>query len=204
MELTETPLRGEIVYDGKILRLRVDEARLPNGRVAKREVVEHNGGVCIAALTDEEELLFVRQYRYPYQQVVTELPAGKLERGEDPFEAGRRELTEETGASAAEYYHLGQLYPSPGYCGEIITLYLATGLQYGQMNPDEDEFLTVERIPLAEAAEMVMRGELPDAKTQTAVLKVLEWVRRGKTGLQRVQKSAISSDDKGKFDETKG
>lgn len=187
MELIETPLREEIIYDGKIIRLRVDQALLPNGRTATREVVEHNGGVCIAALTGEEELLFVRQFRYPYQQVVTELPAGKLEKGEDPFQAGQRELTEETGASAAEYYHLGQLYPSPGYCGEIITLYLATGLEYGKMNPDEDEFLEVERIPLAEAVEMVLRGELPDAKTQTAVLKVSEWVRRGRQGLERVK-----------------
>lgn len=187
MELTETPLRGKILYDGKIIRLRVDEARLPNGRVATREVVEHNGGVCIAALTDEEELLFVRQFRYPYKQVVTELPAGKLEKGEDPFQAGQRELNEETGAMAAEYYYLGQLYPSPGYCGEIITLYLATDLQYGEMNPDEDEFLDVQRIPLPEAVKMVMRGELPDAKTQTAVLKVAEWVRRGRQGLERVK-----------------
>lgn len=187
MDFTETTLREEVIYDGKIIRLRVDEARLPNGCAAIREVVEHNGGVCIAALTEEEELLFVRQFRYPYKQMVTELPAGKLEKGEDPFLAGQRELAEETGASAARYYELGQLYPSPGYCGEVITLYLATELQYGEMSPDEDEFLQVQPIPLAEAVEMVMRGELADAKTQTSVLKVAEWVRRGRQGLERVQ-----------------
>lgn len=186
MNLEEKTVRQETLYDGKIIRLRVDEALLPNGRVAKREVVEHNGGVCIAALTDEEELLFVRQFRYPYMEVVTELPAGKLERGEDPLEAGRRELEEETGARAKEYYSLGRLYPSPGYCGEIITLYLATGLSFGSSRPDEDEFLAVERIPLTQAAAMVMDGALPDAKTQTAVLKVMEWMRRGRQGLQRV------------------
>lgn len=187
MDLTETTLQEELVYDGKIIRLRLDEALLPNGRVAKREVVEHNGGVCIAALTEEEELLFVRQFRYPYKKVVTELPAGKLERGEDPLEAGKRELTEETGAAAAEYYRLGELYPSPGYCAEIITLYLATGLAFGDSHPDEDEFLDVQRIPLREAVDMVMRGELPDAKTQTAVLKINEWVRRGRQGLEKAE-----------------
>lgn len=187
MDLTETTLQEERIYDGKIIRLRLDEALLPNGRVAKREVVEHNGGVCIAALTEEEELLFVRQFRYPYKQVVTELPAGKLEPDEDPLEAGKRELTEETGASAAEYYHLGRLYPSPGYCAEIITLYLATGLRFGDRHPDEDEFLDMQRIPLHEAVTMVMRGDLPDAKTQTAVLKVNEWLRRGRQGLVKAE-----------------
>ena len=186
MDLTEKTVKESIVYEGRILNLRVDEALLPNGKTATREVIEHNGGVCIAALTEEQEFLFVRQFRYPYHQVVTELPAGKLEKGEDPFQAGKRELTEETGATAAAYYRLGELYPSPGYCGEIITLYLATGLSFGAMDPDEDEFLEVERIPLEKAVELVMTGKLPDSKTQVAVLKTAEWIRRGRTGLDLV------------------
>ncbi len=172
MNLTETPISQNIIYRGKIITVRVDDARLPNGATSKREVVEHPGGVCIAALTGQDELLFVRQFRYPYGEVIPELPAGKLNAGEDPLPAGKRELKEETGATAAHYESLGQLYPSPGYCGEIIHLYLATGLSFGDMCPDEDEFLEVERIPLKTAVDMVMSGEIKDAKTQAAVLKV--------------------------------
>lgn len=172
MNLIEKPMSQDYKYKGKIVNMRVDEALLPNGQTALREVVEHPGGVCIAALTDERELLFVRQFRYPYGEVVCELPAGKLERGEDPLLAGKRELAEETGATAEQYTSLGKLYPTPGYCGEIIHLYLAEGLSFGASNPDEDEFLEAERIPLEKAVQMVLNGELPDAKTQVLVLKV--------------------------------
>ena len=167
MNLNEQPLSADYKYRGRIINLRVDTALLPNGSSATREVVEHPGGVCVAALTEDGCLLFVRQFRYPYQKVLLELPAGKLDPGEDP-----RELREETGAEAARYESLGELYPSPGYCGEIIHLYAATGLTFGQMSPDEDEFLEVEKIPLEEAARMVLDNEIADAKTQAAVLKV--------------------------------
>lgn len=172
MNLNEQPLSADYKYRGRIINLRVDTALLPNGSSAIREVVEHPGGVCVAALTEDGCLLFVRQFRYPYQKVLLELPAGKLDPGEDPLEAGKRELREETGAEAARYESLGELYPSPGYCGEIIHLYAATGLTFGQMSPDEDEFLEVEKIPLEEAARMVLDNEIADAKTQAAVLKV--------------------------------
>ena len=172
MNLTERPLHGDYRYKGRIVNLRVDEALLPNGQTALREVVEHPGGVCVAALTDERELLFVRQFRYPYGEVIREIPAGKLTPGEDPLECGKRELREETGAQAAQYTFLGKLYPSPGYCGEIIYMYLATGLTFGESQPDEDEFLEVERVSLDEAVRLVMENAIADAKTQTAVLKV--------------------------------
>lgn len=172
MNLIEKTLSQTYAYQGKIINLRVDEAELPNGRKAKREVVEHHGGVCLAALTDKDELLFVRQFRYPYQEVLLELPAGKIDAGEDPLDCGKRELKEETGAIAEQYRPLGKLYPSPGYCGEIIHMYLAQGLTYGDVCPDEDEFLEVERIPLEKAAQMVLNNEIKDAKTQASVLKV--------------------------------
>ncbi len=172
MNLTEHTLSQEYKFKGRIINLRVDKAQLPNGATATREVVEHPGGVCIAALTAENELLFVRQFRYPYGEVIPELPAGKLTPGEDPLECGKRELKEETGAVAERYVSLGKLYPSPGYCGEIIWMYLATGLSYGEQNPDEDEFLEVERIPLEQAAQLVLDNRIDDAKTQAAVLKV--------------------------------
>lgn len=171
MNLKETPLTQTYVYEGRIIRLRVDDARLPNGAEAKREVVEHPGGVCVAALTEEGEVLLVRQFRYPYQEVLLEIPAGKLDPGEDPLACGQRELREETGAEAAHYEFLGKLYPSPGYCGEIIYMYLATGLTFGESAPDEDEFLEVVRLPLRDAVERILSGGIADAKTQAALLK---------------------------------
>lgn len=179
MNLFEKTLSQSYAYQGKIINLRVDEAELPNGRKAKREVVEHHGGVCLAALTDKDELLFVRQFRYPYGEVLLELPAGKINAGEDPLECGKRELQEETGAIAEQYSSLGKLYPSPGYCGEIIHMYFAKGLSFGDLCPDDDEFLEVERIPLEKAAQMVLNNEITDAKTQAAVLKVYFKKQRG-------------------------
>lgn len=172
MDLTEKTINQSTIYKGKIVTLRVDDAQLPNHKLAKREVIVHPGGVTIAALTDTDELLFVRQFRYPYGKVLLEIPAGKLESGEDPLEAGKRELQEETGASAQEYRSLGVQYPSPGYCDEVLHLYLATGLSFGESNPDDDEFLSVEKIPLDKAVEMVLAGEIPDGKSQTVILKI--------------------------------
>ncbi len=180
MNLEEKQISFDYKFKGKIVNLRVDDALLPNGTTAKREIVEHNGGVCVAPLDNEYNLYFVKQFRYPYMEIVTELPAGKLEKGEDPFEAGKRELKEETGATAKKYVDLGKLYPTPGYCGEIIYMYLATNLEFGEQSPDEDEFLEVYKISLEKAVEMVMNGELPDSKTQTMVLKINELKRVGK------------------------
>ena len=169
MNLNETRLSGETLYEGRILTLQRDTVRLPDGQTALREVVRHSGGVCIAALTDKQELLFVRQFRYPYGQVLTELPAGKLNKGEDPFDCARRELQEETGASGT-LEKVGELYPSVGYTDEVLHLFIATDLTFGAQNPDEDEFLEVERVPLATAIAWAQAGALPDAKTQALVL----------------------------------
>lgn len=181
MNLTEKQLEKNYIYKGRILNLRNDTALLPNGKTANREIVEHNGGVCVAALTDENELIFVKQFRYPYMDEILELPAGKRDsKDEDPLACGIRELREETGATAEKIIPLGELYPTPGYCEEIIWLYLATGLSYGEQDTDEDEFLSVYKIPLKKAVEMVMSGEIKDAKTQTLVLKVNELKNTGK------------------------
>ncbi len=177
MDFTEKPLKQNYIYKGKIVNLRVDDAELPDGTTALREVVEHPGGVCVAALTDTQELLFVKQFRYPYMEPVLELPAGKLEYGEDPFAAGKRELLEETGAAAEHYRDLGKLYPTPGYCGEIIHMYLAENLNFSEQHLDEDEFLEVRRIPLEEAFQMVMRNEIRDSKTQVGILKTYQLVK---------------------------
>jgi len=172
MNLNEVRLSGETKYAGRVITMQVDTVRLPDGNTATREVVRHPGGVCVAALTDRQELLFVRQFRYPYDTVLLELPAGKLSPGEDPALCAARELKEETGAEAAELVSLGVLYPSVGYTDECLHLYMASDLSFGECCPDEDEFLEVERIPLLKAVEMVEAGELPDAKTQALVLRV--------------------------------
>ena len=172
MELMEKTLSSENIFDGKILHIRRDTVQLPNGHEAFREVVDHSGGVCILALDDNNNALLVSQFRYPYKEVLRELPAGKLEPGEEPTPAAIRELREETGAVPGTFLPLGELYPSPGYCGEIIRMYLARDLSFGETDPDEDEFLNLERIPFDTLVEQVLSGEIKDAKTIAAVLKV--------------------------------
>lgn len=171
MKLFEKTLESETIFDGKVIKVVHDKVELENGSTAMREVVEHPGGVCVAALTEENELLFVKQFRYPYKEVTLELPAGKLEKGQNPLENGKRELLEETGAVGREYVTLGKLYPSPGYCGEIIHLYFCRIDRFEKQRLDEDEFLNVLRIPLDTAVQMVLNNEIPDSKTQVAVLK---------------------------------
>jgi len=178
-QMIEKTVEEKLIFDGRVITVYHNKVLLSDGTTAMREIVAHPGGVCVAPLTDKGELLFVRQFRCPYEEILTELPAGKLEKGEDPLEAGIRELSEETGASADCVRSLGKLYPSPGYCGEIIHLYLATGLSFGDQHPDDDEFLDVLRIPLDKAVDMVMNGELTDSKTQVAVLKIARMKEQG-------------------------
>ena len=178
MDTREVTVLKNTIYQGKILNLRVDVAGLPNGKEAPREFVEHNGGVTVAALTDDAKLIFVRQFRYPYMEEVLELPAGKLEKGEDPLEAGKRELREEAGVTAEQYINLGEFYPSPGYTNEIIYLYGARNLTQVEQELDEDEFLNVEYISLDKAVDMVLSNEIKDGKTQAAVLKFAALIER--------------------------
>ena len=177
MDLTEKPISRTEVFSGRILTMRVDRVQLPDGRESTRELVSHPGGVGVAALTDGGELLLVQQYRYPYGAVLTEIPAGKRDPGEEPLETGRRELEEETGYVADRYEPLGTVYPSPGYTDEVIHLYLATGLHKTAAHPDEGEFLHVLRGPLSRLVQQALDGKLPDAKTQIAILKV--WQKMG-------------------------
>ena len=171
MDLTEKTLSSEKIFDGRILHVRRDTIELPDGSKGYREVVDHPGGVCVLALDDENRALLVSQYRYPYEKVLREIPAGKLEYGEDPTQAAIRELKEETGAVAGDFRPLGELYPSPGYCGEIIRMDLARELTFGETHLDKDEFLNLERIPFDQLVEQVLSGEIRDAKTIAAVLK---------------------------------
>lgn len=172
MDFFEKTIKSEYIFDGRVVRLRYDEVELPDGSRSNREIVEHYGGVAVAAITDEDEIFLVRQYRHPYGEVIYEIPAGKIEKGEDPFECGKRELKEEVGATADHYELLAVDYPSPGYCGEKIYIYYADGLHLGENELDEGEFLEVVKVPFDKAVEMVMKGEIPDSKTQIAILKL--------------------------------
>ncbi|MDE6776425.1 MAG: NUDIX hydrolase [Oscillospiraceae bacterium] len=169
--LNETTLNSNLMFEGKIIRVEKDDVQLEDGSQAFREVVRHSGGVCILALTDKEEILLVKQFRYPHGAVTVELPAGKLEYGENHEACGKRELLEECGCTADSFIYLGKLFPTPAYCSEVIHMYLAKGLHFGNQDLDNDEFLDVEKMPFTEAVSKVLNDEFPDAKTQIAILK---------------------------------
>ena len=171
MELIEKQLDSTQLYDGKIVRLYRDRVELPNGKEAFREVVRHPGGVIILPVDNEGCVRMVRQFRYPYGRVILEIPAGKLEYGEEPFSAAVRELSEEIGATAGNWTELGKLLPTPGFCDEVQHLYLARDLTFGEVHPDEDEFLEQVKLPFAEAYAMAADGRLQDSKTVVALLR---------------------------------
>ena len=173
MDYTERPLRRVCASRGPVVEVTEDIVSLPNGATSVREVVHHPGGVCVAAVDGDGNVAVVRQYRYPFGQVLLELPAGKLEKDEDPFDAVKRELSEETGLEADTWRDLGFIYVSPGISTEKLYLYLATDLRQGKAHPDPNEFLDVEKMPLAELAQMAMDGRVHDAKTVVGALKAL-------------------------------
>ncbi len=171
MELREEKVSGKTVYEGVIVNVRLDKARLLDGRITNREVVEHPGGVAVFAMDDEERVILVRQFRYPMGEVVLELPAGKLEPGEDPREGGLRELAEETGLEPQTFLPMGCSFSSPGILAEKIHLYFAKDLVQGQGHPDDGEFLEVLRVPYDQLMDMVAQGKIEDGKTLAGILK---------------------------------
>ena len=168
MEIKEKTITKNYIYQGKIINLRKDDILLPNGEKAVREIVEHGGGACVLYI-NEGKVLFVRQFRYAYGEEVLEIPAGKLNLGEDPKMTAIRELEEETGIRTTEIKHLFTVYPTPGYTNEKIYIYEAFGGERVKTHLDEDEFLEVEWIPLDCVKQMLKRGEIKDAKTIIAL-----------------------------------
>ena len=164
-------------FKGNIINVHHDSVTLADGTPAMREVVDHPGGVAIVGLTENNEVLLVRQFRYPYKETIYEIPAGKLEYGENPRDAAIREFSEECGAEAEIFESLGEIYPTPGYCGEIIRIFYAAKLSYGEQHLDDDEYLDVIKMPFDECVRRIMSGEIKDAKTIAGILKLKELKR---------------------------
>jgi ADP-ribose pyrophosphatase len=162
------------VFSGRILSLKVDTVSLPGGSTATREVVEHNGAVAMVAIDADGKLILVRQYRYPIQCAIWEIPAGRLERGEDPAVCAERELTEEVGLRPQSLDLLSSLYVAPGYSSEAIHIFLARDLVEDEADPDEDENIECTRVSFDEACEMCRTGEIRDAKTIAGIFLALK------------------------------
>jgi ADP-ribose pyrophosphatase len=169
MDLTETRISSETLVKGKLLHAKRDKVRLPNGHETEREYVEHPGAVLVIPLLDDGQLVMERQFRYPLHRTFIELPAGKIDAGEDPLQTGKRELLEETGYSANQWQFLTSLYPCIGYSNEIIHVYLARDLALGKPHADEDELLDIFTMSLSQALEAMRRGEINDGKTMIAL-----------------------------------
>lgn len=165
----EKTLSSQLIYNGNILQLYRDDVELEDGKTSKREYVRHSGGACVLAVDDEENIFLVSQFRYPYGAETIEIPAGKREKGEDPFVCAVRELEEETGLVAEKYELMASVYPTPAYTDEILYLYLATGLTKKTAHLDEGEFLGVIKVPFEKAYQMALSGEIHDSKTLVAI-----------------------------------
>ena len=176
MSFYERQIESQTVYEGMIVNIRRDKAQLQNGSVVPREVVVHTGGVGIVPLTDDRKVLMVRQYRYPMEEELLEIPAGKMSEGEEPLHCAIRELSEETGCAAGKIIDLGATYPSPGFCSETLYLYLAMDLQYGSMHLDEDELLSLEAVDIDELMKLIMANELPDSKSIIGIMKTKKFL----------------------------
>ncbi len=167
----EKTISTKNIYDGKVIHVRVEQVELPDGTTSARELIAHNGGVGVIAVDEDRQAFMVSQYRIAAKAMMTEIPAGKLEYGENPLECGKRELIEETGYKADEFVHLGEYYATPGYCEEKLNIYLARKLEFVGQRLDDGEFLNVSKYDLDELYQMVMDNKIYDAKTAIAILK---------------------------------
>ena len=171
MNFEEKTIQRKTIFQGKIIDLYLDDVELPNGKTSIREIVKHPGAVAVIAITDEEKMILVEQFRKPMERTLVEIPAGKLEKGEEPINSARRELEEETGYTCKTLTHLVSFYTSPGFSDELLHVYLAEGLvKNGQLHTDEDEFVRLMEVSLPEALELVKEQKIMDAKTVYAVL----------------------------------
>lgn len=180
MKLEEKQISSSEIFNGVAIHLFRDEILLPDGTKGVREIIRHPGAVCVLPVFDNGDVVFVNQFRYAFNKVTLEAPAGKLEKGEDPYEAALRELSEETGLQAAKLTHIGDMYTTPALIDEVIHLYIAEDLRQGEQHLDEDEFINTLTMPLDKAIEMVMNGEIKDSKTQTVLLKAEKYINKSR------------------------
>lgn len=171
MPHTEKNISEQTIFKGKIFSVKQRKVILENGAEQNRELVIHGGGAAVLPVDEDNNVYLIRQFRAPFEQEVLEIPAGKLEKGEEPLIAAKRELSEETGFTAKNYFDLGQMWPTVGFCSEIIHIYLATSLSLGETHPNEDEFVSLEKMPFQQAYNMCMDGTIKDGKTIVAILK---------------------------------
>jgi len=181
--MEEKKLSSRDIFKGVLLHVKKDEVLLQNGKVSTREYVLHPGAVAVVPVTDDNKIVFVRQFRYPLGQDLLEIPAGKFDSpNEDPLECAKRELKEETGFRANEFIYMGYIFTTPGFSNEVIYLYLARGLEDGKMEPDEDEIIELEFKDLNLALKECIDGKITDAKTIAGVFKAYFYLRAIKEG----------------------
>lgn len=173
MDLHEETIATKNIFDGRIIKVRVDDVQLPNGKKSKREVVEHAGGVTVIPITSEGEIILVEQFRKPIEDTLLELPAGKLEEGEEPLDCAKRELVEETGYKAGKIKYMFSFFTSPGFSNEVLHLYLAEDLEPVGIDPDPDEILRIVRIKKNVIKDYINSGKIRDAKTVIGLLSIL-------------------------------
>ena len=169
--LYEKKISEKDIFDGRVFKVKVRQIETPEGKLSSRELVFHNGGACVLPIDDEQNVYLVKQFRSPFERVLLEAPAGKIDPGEEPLTTATREITEETGLTAADIEPIGTMIATPGYCSEIIYLYIATGLTFVGGEPDPSEYLSTVKMPLAEALELADKGEIEDAKTLIAIYR---------------------------------
>ena len=176
-DLEEKTVSSEKVFEGKIIKLFFDKVMLPNNKTATREKVWHPGAVAVVPLTSENEIILIKQYRYPVEEVLIEIPAGKLDKGESPIDCAKRELQEEVGAVGGNLVHLSSFHTTPGFSNEFLHLYLAVNFEKKENNPDEDEFLQILSVPIKECIDWVFEGKIKDAKSIIGVLMASEYIK---------------------------
>lgn len=167
--MEETTIEREVIYQGKIFDVEKHVVSLPNGNTSVRELVYHNGAVAVLVVDESEKIVMVEQYRKAFESMSLEIPAGKLEKGEEPLASAKRELEEETGYTAESLEKIFSFYGAPGFCSERVDVFVAKGLSAGEMNLDEDEFLNVKRYTFDEAVDLLDQGIITDAKTIMAI-----------------------------------
>jgi len=176
-DFEEKKVSSKKIFEGKIIKLFFDKVMLPNKKFATREKVWHPGAVAVVPLTSENEIILIKQYRYPVEEVLIEIPAGKLDKNEDPVDCAKRELQEEVGAVGGNMVHLTSFHTTPGFSNEFLHLYLAINFEKKENNPDEDEFLQILSVPVKECIGWVLEGKIKDAKSIIGILMASEYIK---------------------------